>query len=153
MSGTLDFSTHHVMVGTHRITGRAKGDSVSIAYTNPAFTLVTGVDGNSYWVKQGDRSASITLLLGMNSLSNTVLSTLHLADLNTPGGVQVPLIIRQGQSLTSFACTRARIVKLPDTAWSDGGNTRSWEFQTGRLEGFISSLDESIIAPAELLAA
>lgn len=154
MAGTFDFATLHVVIGgVHRVTGRAKGDSVSVVYDNDSFTKTTGVDGNGYFTKIADRSATVTLTLGLDSPSNPVLSVLHNADLAAPGGLLVPVSIRDAAGNTAYFTTGARVMKLADGVWSDGGNNRVWTIGTISMNGFVGRLNATALAPAALLAA
>lgn len=154
MSGTFDFSTLHVILGgVHRVTGRAKGDSVSVVYDNDTYIKTVGVDGTGYFTKISDKSATITLTLGLDSISNAVLSALKLADDAAPGGLMFPLLIRDGAGSSAFFTTRARVMKLADGVWSDGGPNRVWTLGTISMEGFIGGLNATPLAPADLLAA
>jgi len=145
---TIDHEQLYVIFGSYRIKGRAKGQSISVAYDEDAFQKNVGIDGEGYFVKNSDYGATITITLVQSSVSNFVLSTLHNADRKTPGGLMLPLVIREANGRTLLAAGRARIMKQADATWSDGGEVRTWTISTTRLEGVVGDVDATPLDPS-----
>lgn len=138
---TIDLTLTAVTLGVHRIRGLAPGDSVSIEFDSDAFTKVQGVDGEGYWIKIANTGATMSVSVIASSLSNDVLSGLHLADKQAPGGLVLPFKAGGGPSeRTSLVAARARITKFPPVTWSDSGPVRVWPMGTTTLRGFIGGV-------------
>ncbi len=137
---SLDWKRVHVVYGGHRITGRAKGTAVQLTINGQQNGAAVGVDATGYYIMSDDTSGSVTVLLTMESESNDVLSEFAIADRVTPGGIAPSLVLEDANGRTVIGAPSAKIQKIPDAAWSDGGNdTRAWTFvftsSFGRIGG------------------
>ena len=137
---TVDPQGLHLVVGGKRISGYAPGSFLSVVYDVDAFARSIGVDGEGAWFKTGNRAALITATLMQTSQSNDFLSAFHLADLNTPNGLLVPMSIVEQTGTTVYATDKARVIKLPDGLWSDSVESRAWAIGTTRLEGLVGGM-------------
>lgn len=137
---TIDPLSLHAIVGGKRISGFAPGSFISVVYDVDAFSRLIGVDGEGAWFKNANRAALITLTLMQSSQSNDVLTAFHLADLNTPNGLLVPFSLLEANGTTIFVAEKARVIKLPDVAYSDSVETRAWAIGTTRLEGTVGGV-------------
>lgn len=145
---TIDHEELYVLFGPYRIKGRAKGQSVSVVYDEDAFQKVVGVDGEGFFIKNSDHGATITLTLVQSARSNFVLSAFHLADRLLPGGLMRPLVIKEANGRTLLAASKARIMKMADSTWSDGGEVRTWTISTTNLRGTVGGVDSTPIDPS-----
>lgn len=153
-NATVDYEALFLQLGVHRITGRAKGQSLSVVYDSDAFAKQMGLDGEGFWIKNGDHAATITVTLLQSARSNYILSLLHIADRLTPGGLMLPFYLRESNGRSIAAAAKARIIKPADQTWSDGGETRVWTIGTTNLRGVVGDvlatpLDPSGGAPSE----
>lgn len=144
---SLDWKRMHVIVGGHRITGRAKGTAVQVTFGAQQNTAAVGVDATGYFIMSDDTSGTCTVLLTPESESNDVLSEMLLLDRTTPGGVKQTLVIEDGNGRTVIATPSAKIAKLPDPSWSDATDTRAWTFvftqSFGRVGGMPTTATPS----------
>jgi hypothetical protein len=145
---TVDHKQMHVIFGGHRVDGRSKGVYVSVAYRADATAANVGVDGEGFFVDNDDLSATVTVTLLQSSASNDVFSAALLANRETPGGIAAPLVCNEANGRTTYAAARAKVVKMADSTWSDGGEMRTWTLVTTRLEGFVGGLDPTPLQAA-----
>lgn len=137
---SLDWKRMHVVIGGHRITGRAKGTAVQVTLGAQRNTAAVGIDGTGYFIMSEDRSGSVTVLLTPESESNDVLSEMLLVDEVTPGGVKQSLVVEDANGRTVIASPSAKIAKLPDAAWSDAADTRAWTFVFTQAFGRVGGM-------------
>lgn len=138
-AATIDITAFSLILGVHRLRGYAGGDPVNISYSADAFTLFEGLDGINAFVKNSSRAAVITAELMPSSISNDVLSGFHLADLNTPGGLVLPIMAKETNGTTVHAATSARVQKFPDSAHG-GTGTRTWAILVANAKGFVGGI-------------
>ncbi len=134
---TVDPASLNVMFGTHRLAGWGPGDYVGVVYDVEAFNSLVGVDGLGAWAKNQNLAATVTLTLMQTSDSNDRMSAFHLADRATPNGIQLPFVVREKGGRTLFTADKARILKIPDTVWSDTVQVRAWQVRSLRLIPFV----------------
>lgn len=146
-NATVDYESLFLVFGTHRIRGRAKGASLSVVYDEDAFQKSVGLDGEGFWIKNGDHGASITVTLQQSARSNRILSLLHIADRSIPGGLMLPLYLREANGTTLAIAAKARIIKQADQTWSDGGETRAWTIGTVNLRGIVGDIATTPLDP------
>lgn len=137
---TIDLQSVHVLVGPHRVSGRAKGSWLSVAYDSDETTVLDGIDDEGMFIDQVSRKATIVVTLLQSSDSNDVLSGLVIANRATPGGLAFPLNIIETNGRTLYTAAQAKVAKMADGTWSDGGEVRTWTIVTPRLIGFVGGL-------------
>ena len=146
---TVDHKALDFIFGPYNFkNGRAKGQYLQVVYNTEQFVENVGIDGEGFWVPVGDLSARITTSFQQSADANDILSALFIADLAAPGGLLLPLIIRESNGRTRYAATRARIVKMADGVWSDGGEVRTWTFSATRLNGFVGGVGATPLNPS-----
>lgn len=145
---TIDHKALHMQYGPFPLkSGRAKGDYLQVVYNAEQFVENVGIDGEGFWVANADLSARITLSLQQSSDLNDILSSLFAADLAAPGGLVLPMLIKETNGRTVYSAARSRIVKMADGVWSDGGQVRTWTFATTRLTGFVGGVGATPVNP------
>jgi hypothetical protein len=108
------------------ISGFASQDGFSVSYDSEKFTKLVGLRGLGAWNKNASNAATITLQLLASSANNATLAAIHLADVSTPGGILVPLIVMQQNSDTTVATGAVRVMKMPDLTVGAEMPTRTW---------------------------
>lgn len=149
---TIDIQGLSLVFGPHKLQGRANGQWLTIVPTREAFSMNVGIDGEGFYIKNADFSATITATLQQSSDSNDILSGFHLADRVTPGGLLLPLVFTdlETKGRTVAMAARARITKQADGTWSDGGETRTWTFITTRLEFQVGGVASGALNPGDI---
>ena len=112
-------ANRRLRVGTHLITGRAKGTYVQVVQPD-AVAAIVGVDAEGYFNDNGDESAVLTVALLPSSISNDFLAAFRRARL------PIPVILTEVDGRTVGQTARAMVVKMPDVTWSDGSDVRMW---------------------------
>lgn len=144
---TIDPLQLYIIFGSYRVTGRAKGESVSVSKVEDDFSMEVGVDGIGYWIKNASNAGIVNVSLVPNSVSNLVLSAFLNLDKITPGGLVRPLSITEANGSTILAAPRARIMRRADATWSDGAVVRQWQFGAIDLGGTIGGLEATPLDP------
>ena len=145
---TIDHKALHMQFGPYPFKeGRAKGDYLQVAYNADAFTEFVGIDGEGAWIANADMSARITMTFQQSAAANGILSGLHIADRLSPGGLVLPLLVKETNGSTVYSAARARIIKMADGIWSDGGAVRVWVLSTTKLRGFVGGVGATPIDP------
>lgn len=136
---TQDPQGRSFIVGAHRVTGLAKGASMTVEYDADTFQMLMGLDGEGVYIKQDDDSATIVLTLLPSSVSNDVLTALFLAAKRTPGGLSFPLLLKDDASggRTVGGAATAVITKLPAVGYSESGETRVWTLKTTKWTSYV----------------
>lgn len=137
---TIDPLALHVLIGPHRVSGRARGTWLTVAYNNDEVAVLSGVDDESTFVDSVDRSATVTITLMQSSDSNDILSAHMVANRTTPGGIAFPLNIVEENGRTVYTAAVAKVSKMADGTWSDGGEVRTWTIVVPKLVGFVGGL-------------
>jgi hypothetical protein len=127
-------SNRILLVGTHKVTGRTKGNYIT-AIGPDRISVDVGVDGLGTFIDNGDNSMSITISLMPNSPSNLVLSSIFAARL------AVPVVLKEKNGTTAGACARAMVTKRADVVWSDGSESRVWVLVTPNWQGVVGDMD------------
>jgi hypothetical protein len=117
------------------VTGFADGTFISADYTNDAFTIVTGADGESTFVENADQSGTIEITLKESSDSNDVFSALHATDRADLNGI-VPIFIKDTNGRDTFLAAEARIMKQATGEKGNDLSDRTWVFGCLKLEMF-----------------
>lgn len=127
-----------ILVGGVRMQGFAPGQYFSASPLNDAFTTIQGPDGETIDVRNGNTARTVTITLLQSSISNGVLWGFHQADMNTPGGVLVPLYVQhQG---TVKASATFRITRAPDDSFGDAAENRVWTGIAHNYEGTLAGI-------------
>lgn len=117
--------------------GTADGEFLRISMETDAFTDVVGTDGEVTRSKSNDRRATVEVILMQTSDTNDLLSALHVADLNAPGGVGIgSFLVRDRQGRAVFQADKAWISKEPDVVYDRGATARSWMLRVAHLRSF-----------------
>lgn len=119
--------------------GFADGEMITIAQVSDAFLDVCGTDGEVARSKSNDRRATVTVKLLQTSNMNDYLTSLHLVDLNAPGGAGIFNFMMQDLLGTTMCqAEQAWIVKYPDNSMDRTAKSREWQLRLGnatRIEG------------------
>lgn len=137
---TIDPKALNLIIGAHLVSGRARGSWLTVSYTNDETAVLSGIDDEAMFVDSVTRTATITVVLMQSSDSNDVLSGLLIANRAAPGGLAFPLVIAESNGRTVYTAAQAKIAKMADGVWSDGGEVRTWTIIAPRLVGFVGGL-------------
>ena len=137
---TIDISNHSLLYGGLRIRGYGPGTPLSVVYSNNTNQVFSGVDGLAAFVKNGSLAAAIQIELMPNSIYNDVFSAAWNLDQITPGGVVVPINLRDKSGRTEYISRATKVEKLPDFSVGDGLNVRVWRLLVGKLRGFVGGV-------------
>jgi hypothetical protein len=119
------------------VQGYADGDFLTITYETDAFSDVAGTDGEVARSKTNDRRATVEIILMSTSPTNDLLSAVHLADINTPGGAGVGAFLVTDLNGTSlFTAGNAWVQKAPDVTYGREANERTWTLRVDSLVAF-----------------
>jgi len=134
-SKTFNSSDLIVVFGALHLTGFSDGSYIEITYNNPWWTHKAGADGEVASVRSNRLDANVKFTLLQTSMDNDALMAFLLSDFtaNTP----LPLLIKDLNGLTLFECAKARIDKVPDTAYSTDPTDREWNIFCPRLIPFV----------------
>lgn len=146
--GTLDIQALDLVIGAHLVRGKANGQWLAFNPTRDRVAMNVGIDGEGFFIKNADRSATFSITLQQSSDSNDWLMAAFLAADAAPGGLLYPIMfsdIRSG-GRTAVAGARAAILNWAPGTWSDGGEVRVWTLSTTRLEVYIGGLNPTPVA-------
>lgn len=129
-----------IVYGPIIITGKGDGTFLSIAYNEDAFTFVPNTDGSGTRSATNNRSAQLTVTVAQSADVNDLLSAAFLTDQNTPGGVPLPLLVKDQLGTSLYAAATAWVMKLPDSEFAKESGTREWIFETDELVGFVGGV-------------
>jgi len=153
-NATHDYQAVSVIAGGHRFTGFARGDSFSLTYDEDLFEKVVGNLGLGAWRKNyGGLAAVGTLEFWATSNDNDIMTGFMKADFNTPAGFMFPMEVIVSNGTTLITIPAARVMKVPDIAYGDTINTRSWAIGTTKAVPFIGGVLPTIVGSAEEAAA
>lgn len=108
--------------------GFAEDSMIDIEWSEAAFKLVKGVDGQVTRSKVLGRIATVTVHLLQSSRSNGVLTGIHTQDLLSPGGAGVgPFMCRDGNGASLFVTDEAWIEGFPTIAYGGQAGPRDWK--------------------------
>lgn len=141
--GLKEYSTDEVNISFagYPITGGyADGVFIEIEYSNPAFALTKGTDGEGTRSRSNDRSATIKIHLMQGADGNSVLSALHNLDLQTRNGAGVGAFLCEDKNGTpKHAATEAWIESPPNPTYDRTPTERVWTLKANHLESFEGS--------------
>ena len=128
---------HDVRFGLVPLSGFGPDTMVEIEEDEDAFTTVKGVDGDITRSKTLGQLAKIKVYLMQSSTSNAVLSAAHILDKKSPGGAGIsPLMIRDRNGVSVFACDKAWIDKMPAVGRGKAAGTNVWTITATNYEFF-----------------
>lgn len=118
--------------------GFADGEFVTVERDSDAFSDVVGTDGDVSRSRSSDKRGTITIKLLQTSPTNALLSALHEADLNTPGGAGVGQAVVRDRlnGATKFSANHAWIMKAPDVSLDRTATSREWKIRCADLSSF-----------------
>jgi len=130
---TFDPKKVAVIVGGKPISGFASDSFVKVTRTTNTWEKVTGVDGLTTRIRQGDKSGRIEITLMQSSPDNDYFSGLCDLDEATGGGV-VPILIKDLLGTSLDHTPAAWIVKPVDTEFGKSSKDRVWAFECVDLD-------------------
>ena len=126
-----------VSYGVSLIEGFADGTFVVCARDEDSYSLQVGTDGEATRSKSNNRSGTMTITLMQGSLSNDVLSALHIADENSTGGASIlPFLVKDLNGRTLTSAQTAWIQKPADDEFGREAGPREWVLRTNNLDKF-----------------
>lgn len=123
----------NIIIGGHRVSGWM---SVSVEYNEDMYTLLVGTDGLACRSKTTNSSARFTLELLQSSDSNDVLEGFHIADSLAPGGLPIPIMIKDNNGRSLYVADTAWATRRPSASFGKDVGSRTWVFETDNLVGF-----------------
>lgn len=110
--------------------GFSEESMIKVTQTSPRFESVVGVDGEVTRVRIYDGRATALLSLMQSSEANTMLSNLHLRDINVPNGAGVgAFLVQDLNGDTLVKSPWAWIKGLPETEFGKKVGMRAWEIE------------------------
>ncbi len=110
------------------IEGYAEGTMIDIEYSDEAFKVVRGVDGQLTRSKVLGRFATVTVHLMNSSRSNATFSAIHNLDLLEPGGAGIsPIMIRDGNGASLFVSDESWVNGFPAGSYGEQASNRDWK--------------------------
>lgn len=117
-----------LIIGVFPITGFAEGSMLEFEEDGPRWIMVKGVDGVVTRSKVMCKVATLTIHLSNTSRSNDILSTLHLTDINIPGGAGVVAgMIRDKNGATLYTLPTIWVEGFPKDEMTDKATDRPWK--------------------------
>lgn len=117
--------------------GYADGEFIKLERAAQAYTKKVGTDGSVTRVRVHDKSATCTFTTMQEAEINSVLSALHLSDLNSDNGAGIgPFVLKNRNGLTVHAGKNCWIAKLPDVVLDKDVTARAWMIDIDELESF-----------------
>lgn len=119
--------------------GYADGVFLEIEQMAEDFTTKVGTDGEVTRSKTNDARVKVKIHLMQSSDGNSLLSVVNTLDKQTPNGGGIgPLLIKDLQGTSLYACAKSWISKPPDAAFDREASERVWEVTgvlSARLDG------------------
>ena len=133
---TYDVKAHSVNLGGLDI-GRDTADPfVAVEASEDAWTTKTGLDGQVTRSRNRVDFVSVKIKLLYTSPDNDILMGIHLADLNIPGGMMVPLLVRDQLGTNLLVSAEAWIVKVADFEVGKEVGEVEWEVHAANPQRF-----------------
>jgi hypothetical protein len=123
-----------VVIAGVRMSGFAPGSFVSVSLRTDSDTLTVGADGLAAFNRNLDNSATVTITLMPNSVSNDVLTGFWQAQL---AGVVHPFAMQDRSGRTVAAGAACRIAKLPDVSYGTEVEPRAWTIIVSNLNLYV----------------
>nr|BFD33729.1 hypothetical protein GTC16762_33480 [Pigmentibacter ruber] len=131
-----------VNIGGVEVTGFADGSFIKVKRTKDLYTLKSGAHGDSIFVKNPDRTGTISVTIISTFKTNDKLSALLLADEIAPNGTkEIPIIVKDTNGLT--LCTGlGRLKGWPELERSVEEKPIEWTFLVRNLRMFLGGTDD-----------
>jgi hypothetical protein len=123
-----------VVISGIRISGYVQGTYISLVTRTDSDTLTVGSDGLSAFNHNFDDSATLTLTLMPNAVSNDVLTGLWKLQRS---GVVHPFAMQDRNGRTVAASAACRISKLPDVTYGTEVEPRAWTIIVSNLNLYV----------------
>lgn len=124
-----------VTFGTIVMTGFAAGTFITITRNGDVFEKERGADGTVDRINKNATDFSIAMTIKQTSITNDLLSTVMIADINSNSGI-FPFTVKDLGGTELFFAGQAWIAKDPDDELSDSLTPREWRFDTGPATKF-----------------
>lgn len=144
---TLDWQSVSLYFGGYRITGFAPGSPLRVAYSAPQFAMEEGNDGLSLFRKNKRKGGRIEFSLMPNADANDVLSGIFNADFEAPGGLVLPVFVKDN-GRSRAAGEAARLETIPEVTRSDSGDVMAWAILVARLDLFAGGFGVTPVGSA-----
>lgn len=126
-----------VIFGGAKLEGTVPGSRVKVSFPE-MFTKVVGTDGEVARGKKNDRTVKITIELLQTSISNDVLMGFHLADINSPSGAPLPVMVKNLLGTFLVLAPGAWLVGPPsEVAYGPDVVGNAWVIDTGQAQAFV----------------
>lgn len=138
----------NIMIAGYKISG---WNSASVQHLAPKFKIIRGIRGKSTRVRNTDTSATVTIAIDQNSVSNALLEEIAIQDFYSGNG-RLSVLISDPYGTGLFYSAEAFIEDKPSYTLEGEANDRSWVLhcmssQTegeGKLGGMIGSVLSAI---------
>ncbi len=139
-TGTFDFSQVTFTFAGFGISGYGDvDDAITYSRRNDMWELIVGADGDSVFVKKGDKSGVVVAKLLPSSASNDTFSAIALAAEN---GIAVPspLMVNDLNGRSLLAAAKCMCMKIPDGALGKNLGTNDWGILCADLDIFVGGM-------------
>lgn len=146
---TYSPSDVNIIISGHKVSG---WNSVSVQHLAPTFKVIRGIRGKNTRVRNTDTSASVTIAIDQNSVSNSVLESVAMQDAATGNG-RLSILISDPNGSGMFYSDTAFIEATPNYTLEGEANDRGWIFHClssqsggdgGKLGGLVGSVLSAI---------
>ena len=138
MEKVYDPNQLSVVFGGSPISGFAEDTMLEIEHEDQLFKFKSDVHGNVSRTKINKDLTKITLTLTRDSYSNNTLNSFVEMDRLTNGGV-FPIIIKDPNGVTMFACTHACVSSRPKISYGGDEKNREWTIQASGITQHIGN--------------
>ena len=125
-----------VVLGSIPIHGFAEDRMFEIDFEDDLYKETFDNRGEVYLSKISRNTATLTLCLLQSSPSNNVLSSFVEANRVNDSGM-CPIIIKDNNSTTIFACATAYVKQVPKVSYSSDKGVREWVIRATNVSKFI----------------
>lgn len=88
--------------------------------------------------KSADQTSKVTLTVPETSIANTLLDQMYEADVNAPGGISYPFILKDAIGTTLVTCLNAWVMKKADIEEATESGEREWIIDCGDTEAVVA---------------
>lgn len=140
------------IAGLHTVSGYANDTFIKVSKDMKPFTVVRAMNGEMSRLYSDDTGYKVELTLMQSSSTNNILSMLYNIDTATRIG-KFPLFIKDGLGQSSFMAGTAWIEQIPDLAFGNELQTRTWVFGcSDAVINFGGNEETSVIEDTLLVA-